>query len=413
MEKVLRIRTQYGNFRYKLPESSKLSAVIDLLRAELSKKNITVGDHPELDLVDNNHLTPLDASKSIKELRLENGDLLQLLAVLKKPEPIPESEMSIYDLPVIRPKVPPCSLHGPGQSCVRCMVASYIRIDREKGTSKCSAVQADERALAVFQYNLRTNLAFSVQRIGILYGQIREDKSVSFDLIYEPPQENSAESVILLPNKQEQRYVDIITSALGYQKVGCIFGQTSQDWEDPEFVFTAQQLLTVAEIHKDVPKEHPFVILSIGVRDGATAVEGFELTDQFYDLYERRYFLPPKDELFFQFKEPLWIEAKEEKEAEVEFFIVSTALQKHQGKLRCEFPVENRHTLQTNDFVKLLLEREPGKPLVQLVSDFHLLLFLGPSFGESDISALCEHVKSQTTLLEGHEFLLKTIAGLI
>jgi hypothetical protein len=59
------------------------------------------------------------------------------------------------------------------------------------------------------------------------------------------------------------------------------------------------------------------------VRDGATAVEGFELTDQFYDLYERRYFLPPKDELFFQFKEPLWIEAKEEREAEVEFFIVS------------------------------------------------------------------------------------------
>jgi hypothetical protein len=87
---------------------------------------------------------------------------------------------------------------------------------------------------------------------------------VSFDLIYEPPQDDSAECVVLLPNAQEQRFVDVIASALGYQKVGCVYGQTAADWEDPEFVFTAQQLLTVAELHKDVPKENPFVILSIG-----------------------------------------------------------------------------------------------------------------------------------------------------
>ena len=58
-------------------------------------------------------------------------------------------------------------------------------------------------------------------------------------------------------------------------------------------------------------------------RDGRTAaIEAFELTDQFYDLYKRRYFKRPKDEFFLQVKEPLWIEAKEEFEAEVEFFIV-------------------------------------------------------------------------------------------
>lgn len=58
-------------------------------------------------------------------------------------------------------------------------------------------------------------------------------------------------------------------------------------------------------------------------RDGKTAsIEAFELTDQFYDLYKRRYFKRPKDEFFLQVKEPLWIEAKEEFEAEVEFFIV-------------------------------------------------------------------------------------------
>ena len=63
------------------------------------------------------------------------------------------------------------------------------------------------------------------------------------------------------------------------------------------------------------------VLTIIAVRDGTPFVEGFELTDQFYDLYKRRYFLPPKDDFFLQVKEPLWIEAKEEMEAEVEFFI--------------------------------------------------------------------------------------------
>lgn len=50
------------------------------------------------------------------------------------------------------------------------------------------------------------------------------------------------------------------------------------------------------------------------------------MTDQFYDLYARRYFLPPKDDFFLQVKEPLWIQAKEEMEAEVEFFIAPVCI---------------------------------------------------------------------------------------
>lgn len=58
------------------------------------------------------------------------------------------------------------------------------------------------------------------------------------------------------------------------------------------------------------------------VRDNQGVLEPFELSERYYDLYNRRYFLPAEEKFFLQVKEPLWIQSKEESEVEVEFFIV-------------------------------------------------------------------------------------------
>jgi len=151
------------------------------------------------------------------------------------------------------------------------------------------------------------------------------------------------------------------------------------------------------------------VILFSGIRDGTPFVEGFELTDQFWDLYKRRYFLQPKDDFFLQVKEPLWIEAKEEMEAEVEFFIAPVPLKDFRNEFNCEFPVENRQVKQTSDFVRAIIAQQPGARLADLMKDLHLLLFLAPSFGEAGLAALCSEIIAGE-LSEGHELIIRSIA---
>lgn len=139
------------------------------------------------------------------------------------------------------------------------MVHSYTLFPQEK--SVCTAVAADQKCVAVFKYNLKANLAYSVQRVGILYGLKRDDGTIQVDFIYEPPQENSATDILLLNNQQQQKSADLVASTLGYKKVGCIIGQTVDDCEDEEFIMTAQQLLMIADLRGDA---EDFIILCSG-----------------------------------------------------------------------------------------------------------------------------------------------------
>ena len=56
--------------------------------------------------------------------------------------------------------------------------------------------------------------------------------------------------------------------------------------------------------------------------NGESELQAFELSERFYDLFNRRYFFPADEKFFLKVKEPLWIQSKEESDIEVEFFIV-------------------------------------------------------------------------------------------
>mmetsp|Transcript_72760 Transcript_72760/g.109739 ORF Transcript_72760/g.109739 Transcript_72760/m.109739 type:complete len:410 (-) Transcript_72760:48-1277(-) len=403
---VIRIRTPFGMTRSTFPNNSTLQEVITKVQNELLKKNQKV-DNPALyHAPKKSDSVALPTNKTLKDLKFANGEMLELVGGFQSTViEIPDSEKSIFDLPAIQYEPPACSLHGPDHSCVRCMTAKYIRVDR-KDKSDCVGIEADKKAIAVFKYNMEKNLGYSVQRLGILYGQKKEDGWLQIDFIYEPPQENSDTDILLLDNQNEQKFVDTIANSFGLTKLGCIIGQTAADCEDEEFILTAQQILQFAEVKGDA---EDFVILFSGIRDNIPFVEGYELTDQFYDLYRRRYFLRPKDDFFLQVKEPLWIQAKEEMEAEVEFFIAPVPLKEYRNTLRCEFPVENRQVKQSAEFVRTLISHQPGANLADLLSDFHLLLFLAPFFGEADLAALCAEVR-EGTLAEGHDLIIRNIA---
>ena len=66
----------------------------------------------------------------------------------------------------------------------------------------------------------------------------------------------------------------------------------------------------------------------------------------------------------------------------------------------------------TTKAVKTHLERTKSLPFVKRISDFHLLLTLGRFFDlNADIPALTECVHSQSSVPEGYQLLIESIAN--
>lgn len=320
-------------------------------------------------------------------------------------------------LPVIRDPIVKCTSHGEHGSCVRCINARYLKYVQQK-QSAVRGVEADKKAVSVFQYNMGQNLAFSVQRLGILYGSVVEEGWVKVEVIYEPPQENTAHGVILHAKEAQLQHADAVAEALGLAKVGVIIGQTAEDYEDEEFVLSSSQMVLIATLRpqkeKEDDEEPPFVILTVGARDeGSNEVEAFELSRQFYDLHRRRYFLPSDDDFMVKMKEPIWLQTREAKEMPVDYFIVTAPLKGGEGRYRCEFPVENRRQLQENQYVAMVLNKYKGKSMAEALADFHLLLFLVPSLGLQEVCLMAECVRDGEEIPEGSKLLVQSVAGVL
>lgn len=114
--------------------------------------------------------------------------------------------------------------------------------------------------------------------------------------------------------------------------------------------------------------------------------EVVELTDQFFDLHRKRYFLPDKDsDEHILTKEPVLCGAKEFSRLELQFFYLPLPLAQLPANLvrfQTLFPVENRsESPQQAKFVLTLLEKNKALPSYQRYADFHLLVFLANFLG--------------------------------
>lgn len=83
-----------------------------------------------------------------------------------------------------------------------------------------------------------------------------------------------------------------------------------------------------------------------------------------------------------------------------------------QGLLSSTFPVENRITTVTLRALKDHLSKARHLPFVKRISDFHLLLLLARYLDvNADVPALAACVHGQTSVPEGYQLLIESLAA--
>ena len=80
-----------------------------------------------------------------------------------------------------------------------------------------------------------------------------------------------------------------------------------------------------------------------------------------------------------------------------------------------KFPKRNRQGRpQCNDEMKkqLSLAGKQGYTFTQLLTDFHLLLFLSDFLDQNDMMKICESVGKERELDEGYKIIISSMAGI-
>lgn len=94
------------------------------------------------------------------------------------------------------------------------LLATQTRIEPQE-KAHCVSCSFDANAANVFQAYVRGTLHFAVERVGLMFGTVDEAGAVKVEFIYEPPQEATATSTMLMRDAQEEKAVDFIAAQLG------------------------------------------------------------------------------------------------------------------------------------------------------------------------------------------------------
>ena len=99
------------------------------------------------------------------------------------------------------------------------MVAQQVRIERQE-KAVAASVSFDHSAANEFQVYVRSALAFSVKRGGLLYGTVDDENNVKVEFVYEPPQHSTQFELLLERQTEEEQLVDLIA-----ENLGCVHGR--------------------------------------------------------------------------------------------------------------------------------------------------------------------------------------------
>lgn len=287
-----------------------------------------------------------------------------------------------------------------------------------------NGVTLDSPSVGDFQTYLR-RFNFSRSRCGYLYGKFLEDQTAQVEAIYEPPQEadpEAAEGFVLLDDPLEET-VEQMAQLLGLQKVGWIFGHPPRE---DGFVMSAAEIIMAAEMQLEAAggiEETPFVTVKVTVGDdGNASVEAFQVSKQCMEMVaEEALEVGPNPG--FCVVNPTFTaiqEGKESKTVENNFFLTVVPIVQHNSEIFItQFPKHNRdHDDRTpsHDELKKQLSKSgsAGWSFVELLSDFHLLLYLCQLLDMStDMPKICESVANRDVpLKEGYKLIIGSMAGL-
>lgn len=83
-----------------------------------------------------------------------------------------------------------------------------------------------------------------------------------------------------------------------------------------------------------------------------------------------------------------------------------------QGSLSSTFLIENQNNFVAMRTLKNHLDKTKSLPFVKRIADFHLLLFLAMFHGlGSDVLTLAACVSTETTVPEGYQLLIESMAN--
>lgn len=289
-----------------------------------------------------------------------------------------------------------CRNHGPHGSCIDCVIAREGRKHKivSQKAPHIPAISMDRRAAQAFLSIVQIS-GFSQHRVGILYGQVLP-QGTKVDVIYEPPQESFLGGAKLLPDPRAQ-LVDKLADMLGLEKVGIVFSHPRT--KKAEIPLTGRELQMCTDVMRTIDNNKVrkgFVVVTL-VRDDKTQnpmFEPFQLSDLLFQLAVENVIAPAQNtDSKLMTTHPVIVEGSETQAADVHFFLMSIAIQEHQGPFRADFPIENRHIPQFDrDLANYLLERK-HMPYPQRLSDFHCLLFLTKFLDiKSDFAPLCQAI---------------------
>ncbi|XP_062507757.1 nuclear protein localization protein 4 homolog [Corticium candelabrum] len=263
------------------------------------------------------------------------------------------------------------------------------------------------------------------QRLGFLYGRYEVHRDVPLGIkavvaaIYEPPQDTTASSIVLLEDEQAE-IVNEVASHLGLHRIGWIFtdlealpgqqGKVMFKRHGDTYFLTAEECIMAADFQLQHPNAcrhvasgifgSKFVTVVItGNSDEQISFEGYQVTNQAMTLVQENYLVPTIDapELGYirESDEGQYVPDVIYKEKEaykvarplpVEYLIVDMPAafpQDPRPMFQCgvgkPFPVENRTDigqLQNFDEFAQYLSHQPKDHFVSTITDFHLILYL-------------------------------------
>ena len=284
----------------------------------------------------------------------------------------------------------------------------------------CAGVSLEAHVMEGF-HRYMLNFDYQCMRVGFLYGTFAEDRTVRVEAIYEPPQSSTDTSFELLEDPK-MPHVEALAAMLGMRRVGWIFAHPTREkgffFSGAEVIEAAeQQLLSAGKI-----EESPFVTIKCTVNaDNVYETDAFQVSLLGMEMVAEGALLVAANPGVCAVN-PTYtaiVEGRPASEVDTGMFLTYTAITKFDSPVyRAAFPPCNRASGQSGDDLRRAIEQvgKQGWSLLDVLSDFHLLLFLASTGAldmADDLPAICRSVVDRATPIgEGHSLLIRSLAGL-
>lgn len=291
----------------------------------------------------------------------------------------------------------------------------------------CTKVSMETASLNNFQ-QFMWSFNFQKMRIGFLYGNFLDDGSVKVEVIYEPPQNTTENSFELLDDVDDElERVEALASMLGLTKVGWLVLHPPRE---KFFHLTGLEVLTAAELQLEAAQginDTSFVTVKVTLtEDDEVNVSACQVSKQCMEMAAEGALEISQHPGNCHINETFTakVELRVTDEVSTNFFMANVPITQHDSTdFVSYFPRPNRLPCQAPGGItdmKAQLERvgKQGWTLQDMLSDFHLLLFLvsPPSCFldlQQDMPKICEALRNRDIPLnEGYSLLLRSIAGL-